>query len=73
MRQHQRSSGKRRLEQVVAAELNRPLTPAEFDDLQEEIIEAMGEEEEVEDETDTAGKQPRLVLVWTNPDLGKDD
>jgi hypothetical protein len=57
----------RQRERAVEAELNRPLTPAEFDDLQEEICEAMGvaEEEEIEDETD-AGK-PRLSLVWTNP------
>jgi hypothetical protein len=69
MRQHQHSNSRRRHERAVESELNRPLTPAEFDDLQEEIREARGvaEEEEVEDETNTGAGKPRLALVWSNP------
>jgi hypothetical protein len=56
--QRQRSSGH---ERAVEAELNRPLTQAELDDLEEEIKEAMGEE--FDDMPPRQG--PRLV--WVNP------
>jgi hypothetical protein len=60
-----------RHERAVEAELNRPLTQAELEDLEEEIREAMGEEEEIDKDVikarNQAPKRPRLSLVWLNP------
>lgn len=60
-----------RHERALEAELNRPLTQAELDDLHQEIREAMGEEEEFDEgeikARNQARKRPRLSLVWVNP------